>query len=208
MTQEIDLLESRHKKAFLLQFAVLVFSALTALTTSFSLAEVLNNREVQLITFAKPAAEYRGRWVDVTEDFAVRLQVAFGLRHRDAVEYADWILEASVQQDLDPYLLAGLVHAESTFRKTARSHAGALGPTQIKPKYWSKFCGYPNFFDPEQNIHCGARILAHLRDVCGDVNCAIKAYNVGVGATRGAAAQRYLRKIDRRRALLAEQTIL
>jgi soluble lytic murein transglycosylase-like protein len=201
-------LEQSHQKAFLLQFGVLVFSALAALTTSFSIAEVLHNREIQVIAFAKPAAEYRGRWVDVTEDFAVRLQVAFGLRHRDAVEYADWILEASAQQDLDPYLLAGLVHAESAFRKTARSHTGALGPTQIKPEYWSKFCGHPNLYDPAQNIQCGARVLAHLRDVCGDVTCAIKAYNVGIASTRGAAAQRYLRKIDRRRALLAEQTVL
>ncbi len=161
-----------------------------------------------MIAFAKPAMEPRGRWADVSEDFALRLQSAFGLKHQVAEDYADWILEAAAQQDLDPYLLAGLVHAESTFRKYARSHSGALGPTQIKPKYWAAFCDHPNFYDPEQNIQCGARVLAHLRDQCGEVSCALKAYHVGIGSMRGAAAQRYLRKIDKRRALLAEQTIL
>jgi soluble lytic murein transglycosylase-like protein len=201
-------LERRYKRAFLLQFGVLAGSVLTVLLTSFALAEVLNNRERTVIAFAKPALEYQGRWVDVSADFASRLQGAFGLGEKTAREYADWILEAAAQQDLDPYLLAGLVHAESTFRKYVRSSTGALGPTQVKPKYWSAFCGHPNLLDPEQNIQCGARVLAHLRDLCGDVTCALKAYNVGAGSMRGAAAQRYLRKIDRRRALLAEQTVL
>lgn len=205
---EITLLESRHRRAFLLQFGGLVLAVAAALVTSYSLGEVLNNQDRSVIAFAKPTPEYRGRWVDASEDFAMRLTGAFGLREQVAEEFADWILDAAVAQDIDPYLLAGLVHAESTFRKFARSASGAVGPTQIKPKYWSAFCGHPDLRDPEQNIHCGARVLAHLRDQCGDLTCALKAYNVGIGSMRGAAAQRYLRKIDKRRALLAEQTIL
>lgn len=201
-------MERRHKRAFLLQSGALAFSVLTLSLVSFTLADVLNNRERTVIAFAKPAMEYQGRWVDVSADFASRLQGAFGLGDQAAREYAVWILDAAAQQDLDPYLLAGLVHAESTFRKYARSHTGAIGPTQIKPKYWSAFCEHPDLLDPEQNIRCGARVLAYLRELCGDVACAIKAYNVGLGSVRGAAAQRYLRKIDRRRARLAGQTVL
>jgi len=201
-------LEPRHIRAIFLQAGVLFYLVGAAMTTSFALGQVIHNSESETIAFATPVLDVGTRWVDETGDFSSRLQAAFGLDAQVAGEYAHWILEASLRQELDPYILAGLVHAESTFRKSALSRVGAVGPAQVRPKYWAAFCGYPNLRDPEQNIHCGAQVLAHLRDRCGDDVCALKAYNVGIGATGGAAAQRYMRKIDRRRALLADQTVI
>lgn len=201
-------MEPRHIHAFFLQTGALVYFVSLALTASFCIANVGNNLERSSIAFAKPAFEERADWKDETAEFALRLESAFGLSQAVADEYAHWILEASTRQDLDPNLLAGLVHAESSFRKSARSVVGAVGPTQIRPEYWGQFCGHPNLRDPEANILCGAQVLAHLRDLCGDETCAVKAYNVGLGGMRGAAAQRYLRKIDRRRSLMAEQIVL
>ncbi len=201
-------METRHRNAFFLQIAGLAYFASLALVASLAIANVGSNMELRVTALAKPALDARAAWIVETEEFATRLESAFGLSQPVAGEYARWILEASTRQDLDPNLLAGLVHAESTFRKSARSHVGALGPTQVRPEYWAQFCGHPNLRDPEQNILCGAQVLAHLRDLCGDEACAVKAYNVGLGSTGGAAAQRYLRKIDRRRSLMAEQTVL
>lgn len=201
-------LEARHRNAFFLQAGVLVYFVSLALLVSFSVANIGSNLERNTIALAKPALHSRAAWIDETAGFAQRLESAFGLSPALAAEYAHWILEASTRQDLDPNLLAGLVHAESSFRNSARSAVGAVGPTQIRPEYWGQFCGHPNLRDPEENILCGAQVLAHLRDLCGDETCAVKAYNVGLGSMRGAAAQRYLRKIDRRRSLMAEQIVL
>lgn len=201
-------MEPRHIHAFFLQTGALVYFVSLALVMSFCVANVSSNMERSNVALAKPALNKRVAWVDETAEFAQRLESAFGLAPALADEYAHWILEASTRQDLDPNLLAGLVHAESSFRKSARSSVGALGLTQVRPEYWGQFCGHPNLRDPEENILCGAQVLAHLRDRCGDVTCALKAYNVGLGSMRGAAAQRYLRKIDRRRSLMEEQIVL
>lgn len=201
-------LEPRHIHAFFLQTGVLVYFASLALVVSFCVVNVGSNMERSNIVLAKPALDKRAAWIDETAEFASRLESAFGLSRPLADEYAHWILEASTRQDLDPNLLAGLVHAESSFIKSARSHVGAVGLTQVRPEYWGQFCGHPNLRDPEENILCGAQVLAHLRDRCGDVTCALKAYNVGLGSMRGAAAQRYLRKIDHRRSLMEEQIVL
>lgn len=201
-------LEPRHRNAFFLQTSVLTYFVALALVVSFSVANVGSNRERHTMALAKPALDKRAAWIDETAAFAARLESAFGLSPVLANEYARWILEASTRQDLDPNLLAGLVHAESSFKKSARSVVGAVGPTQVRPEYWGQFCGHPDLRDPEENILCGAQVLAHLRDLCGDETCAVKAYNVGLGSMRGAAAQRYLRKIDRRRSLMAEQIVL
>jgi hypothetical protein len=137
------------------------------------------------------------------ELFAEKLVAGFGLKHLVAVEFADWILEAAARQQLEPELVASLVFAESSFRKNARSHVGAVGPAQVRPNYWSEFCGAVDLHDPEQNIYCGAQILGFLLDRCnGNQACALSAYNIGMNSKRFAAGLRYVDKIDRHMATL------
>ena len=69
---------------------------------------------------------------------------------------------------LEPELLASLVLTESSFRKDVVSHVGAIGPAQVRPEYWSGFCGSNDLLDPAENIYCGAQVLSHLMDRCGD----------------------------------------
>ena len=88
---------------------------------------------------------------------------------------------------------------ESTFRKQAVSHVGAIGPAQVRPEMWSQFCGSSNLVDPAENIYCGAQVLSHLRERCGDDLCALKAYNIGMYSQELSAASRYVAKIDRAR---------
>ena len=154
------------------------------------------------------AAVESSTWEEQRRAFGDRLERGYGLDEAVADEFAGWILEASTRQHLQPELIASLVMTESTFRKHARSPSGAVGPTQVKPDLWREFCGVDPL-DPEQNIYCGAQILAHYRDACAGHTdtpeeaeaCALRSYNVGYNNHDNAwfdkAAQRYVAKIDR-----------
>jgi soluble lytic murein transglycosylase-like protein len=147
--------------------------------------------------FAVPAPENSYvTWNSEVSEFGTKVSQAFGVRPSTATEFAGWILEASTRQELEPELLASLVLTESSFRKNVRSHVGAIGPAQVRPEYWSNFCGIANLHDPAENIYCGAQVLSHLRDRCGDEGCALHAYNVGLYAPRHKAGHRYVAKID------------
>ena len=133
-----------------------------------------------------------------SELFSRKLVGAFGTKPKVAREFSDWVLEASMRHRLEPELIASLISVESSFRKSVESHRGAVGPTQVKPKFWQDFCGDNDLYDPEQNVYCGAMILSYLMDRCkGDFNCALSAYNVGFYGDRWQAGKRYIAKIDR-----------
>ena len=158
------------------------------------------DQHVEPVAFAIPAAAEPGEpWGEEVDQFADRVSQAFGVRRSDAGDFASWILEASERQELEPELIASLVHTESTFRKHARSHRGAVGPAQVKPTVWSAFCGTSNLLDPAENIYCGAQVLSFLRDECGGELCALQAYNTGKVGVRQNVARRYVAKIDRAR---------
>ena len=148
--------------------------------------------------------------------FAARLQRGFRLDEKTAAEFADWILEAATRQQLAPELIASLVMAESSFRKEAVSPLGALGPAQVRPELWHGFCG-GYLEDPEQNLYCGAQILAHFHDLCARHDptdnqqaCALRSYNLGFGNRDNIyyqeAGARYLAKIERYRIPLNPST--
>ncbi len=175
--------------------AAMVFGLLTV---SFTISNVIANKKVVEYALAKPATV--GRLMRQTEvaHFGNKVSNAFGISDQVAEEFADWIIEASERQELAPELLASLVLTESSFRKSVRSNVGAVGPAQIRPDYWGDFCGDSELTDPEINVYCGAQVLSHLLERCdGDQGCALAAYNVGPYADRQAAAERYLKKIDR-----------
>lgn len=158
---------------------------------------VFAHQGYERIAFAIPAAANPGvPWQARVEDFGGKVSRAFGVRRSTANEFASWILEASLRQQIEPELLASLVHTESTFRKEALSPVGAIGPAQVRPNYWSGFCGSSNLKDPAENIYCGAQVLSHLRDRCGGDRCALKAYNIGMYSEQIQAAARYVAKID------------
>ncbi len=139
-------------------------------------------------------------WEHKVEVFATRVATGFGVEHEVALEFSPWILEAASRQKLAPELLAGLVLIESSFRKNVTSPVGAIGPAQIRPDYWAQFCGTADLNDPEENIYCGAQILAHYVERCGAEACALSAYNIGpYSVKRRAAGQRYVAKVARSR---------
>ena len=160
-----------------------------------------------------PAVAAKPHWHEERDAFAGKLSRAYGVSAEVASEFAGWILEASVRQSLAPEIMASVLVAESSLRKEARSVMGATGPAQVRADLWAPFCG--GFLeDPEQNVYCGAQILAHYHQACGldaanahnAEACALRSYNVGYGNRDNAyfvgATARYLAKIDRYRSLL------
>ena len=135
-------------------------------------------------------------WSERVAAFGNRIGQAFDLESAKAREFAGWILEAADRQRLEPELIASLVQVESGFRKHARSYAGAVGPAQVKPRYWSEFCGGDDLTEPRFNINCGAQVLAHLKELCGGGECALVAYNIGRNGTRIQAGRRFVSKVD------------
>lgn len=174
---------------------------LVGLLTVTSLVVAFNGTDKghQRITFALPAVEHTSvPWHSEVDAFGHKVSQAFGVRRNTANEFAPWILEASERQGLEPELLASLVLTESSFRKDVVSHVGAIGPAQVRPDFWSGFCGSSDLLDPAENIYCGAQVLSHLLDRCGDdTGCALTAYNIGPYGSEEQAGRRYVSKVGR-----------
>lgn len=112
--------------------------------------------------------------------------VAFAMRYRISPQVANTIQQAAIAQGLDPELGFRLVRAESNFNPRARSHAGALGYTQLMPRtarWLDRGMTTPErIMRPEANLAVGFRYLRRLIDKYGDLRLALLAYNRGEGA--------------------------
>jgi biotin carboxyl carrier protein len=102
-----------------------------------------------------------------------------------SVPYHAEIRDAAVRAGVDPLLLASLVRAESGFRATAVSSAGAQGLCQLMPAT-AKSMGVSDPFDPVQNLRAGARYFANNLELYGRVDLALAAYQAGKGAVASA----------------------
>jgi len=131
------------------------------------------------------------------------LSTIFNLDREEAAKFSSWIRSAYVGSEgkVNYSHIVAVIYVESTFRESARSHAGAIGPMQVKPFFWKEWCGL-DVSRPKENIECGAKILGHYAyEYCdGDYNCAFQMYNVGpsgyMESENDAAKIRYLNKIN------------
>lgn len=105
------------------------------------------------------------------------------------VHYADEIRQACETNDLNPYLVAALIRAESHFDPLAVSSADAKGLMQLTDAT-AQFCADAlrlelaegDVFQPATSITLGTWYLSRLLGRYeGDVTCAIAAYNAGEG---------------------------
>jgi soluble lytic murein transglycosylase-like protein len=100
-------------------------------------------------------------------------------------ELAGQIYEAAEAHEIQPEIAFGLVRAESSFRRTVVSHAGAVGYTQLLPstaRWIAPGTTRASLFDTETNLRVGFRYLRYLKDKYdGNVDLALTAYNRGQG---------------------------
>ncbi len=97
-------------------------------------------------------------------------------------DFQQEISEAARRFSVDSALLRAVIHAESSFKPTAVSSAGAVGLMQLMPLTQTKY-GVEDPFNARQNILAGAQHLRYLMDVFNyDMRMVVAAYNAGVGA--------------------------
>lgn len=105
--------------------------------------------------------------------------------------YWNEILEASVVNNIDPYLIISVMREESRFDEEARSIAGAMGLMQLMPQTASRLNqemnltkNSLNLYNPKLNIMLGAYYLKNLLREFKSLPAAIAAYNAGENAVR------------------------
>jgi soluble lytic murein transglycosylase-like protein len=88
------------------------------------------------------------------------------------------ITSAARAADLDPWLVASVVQAESAFDPAAVSRVGAAGLMQLMPAAASEH-GVRDVFDPVENLRGGAEHLRAMLDRFDSLPLALAAYNAG-----------------------------
>lgn len=112
-----------------------------------------------------------------------------------ALQWWATINAASVEYNLDPRLVAGVIQTESSGNPRATSGAGAMGLMQLMPDT-ARSLGVNDPYNPTQNIYGGAALLRENLDRYGDVNTALLAYHGGTNqANWGAKTKSYPGKV-------------
>lgn len=122
-------------------------------------------------------------WPRVQRDV---MELRFPLRYEMLIE------RYSEERDLDPFLVKGLIQAESSFRSDAVSPVGASGLMQIMPNtgaWLAELMGISfepsDLFNPAYNIRMGTFYLRRLINTFEHVDTALAAYNAGMGNVNG-----------------------
>lgn len=107
-------------------------------------------------------------------------QVRQDFFHKE-VPFGSIIYKEAKKNNIRPELVAAVVQAESRFKPTARSGAGAVGLMQLVPRT-GKWMGARDLTNPSQNIAAGAKYLKYLNErFDGNETKVIAAYNAGEG---------------------------
>ncbi|HEX7150150.1 MAG TPA: lytic transglycosylase domain-containing protein [Thermoanaerobaculia bacterium] len=97
------------------------------------------------------------------------------------VPFGSIIYAEAKKNNLRPELVAAVVQAESRFKPTARSGAGAVGLMQLVPRT-GRWMGARDLTNPVQNIQAGTKYLKYLNErFDGNETKVIAAYNAGEG---------------------------
>ncbi len=124
--------------------------------------------------------------------FAIVLVIIFGvsitsLRKTFPRPYLEIVKEAGETYDLDTSLIYAVIHAESNFRETVVSSAGAKGLMQITDEtgeFIRKRLDLADYtsedlLDPKTNILMGAHYLNYLSGRFSEKKTILAAYNAG-----------------------------
>jgi soluble lytic murein transglycosylase-like protein len=111
---------------------------------------------------------------------------AYFLKMYYPMKYKDAIIKNAEKNNLDPFLIMGLIHQESYFNPLARSPVGATGLMQLMPATSKELArrihSSANAEDPEVNIRLGTVYFRQLVNMFNGVTqLAVASYNAGMG---------------------------
>ena len=152
---------------------------------------VADCRATQHRAISARAEDWRALFL-VTQDLHHGARYTYGMEGAEAIAWPPahkhHVLAWSRTYDVDPYLVLGLMRAESLYRSKALSHAGAVGVMQIMPATGSKVAHLldePSYSpavleEPPTNIRYGTFYLgALLTRFEGCWPMAVASYNAG-----------------------------
>lgn len=107
--------------------------------------------------------------------------------------------EESAKRGVDPVTMLALMSVESRFNPNARSSAGAVGLTQVIPKWHRKKIRRGRLSDPRTSIRVGVEVLQEYKALHrGNMNKALSQYNGSLGDRR----RKYVKLVGKARASL------
>ena len=157
-------------------------SAITSLDASHFLKINLKQEYQSFHVALREKQRIKGKIFDVISSYST------GLDGVSLSKIPQWIYDESQKYDYDPFLLTALIVTESSFNNWAKSHRGALGLMQIRPRTGHAMAtevnlpweGKPTLFKPESNIALGTYYLNKLQNrFNNDMKLALEAYNHG-----------------------------
>ncbi|MBR5535673.1 MAG: lytic transglycosylase domain-containing protein [Clostridia bacterium] len=124
--------------------------------------------------------------------FAILCGAVWGIYRLFPLKYLTEIRTVCGELNVDPYLVAALIKAESNFNMDAISRADAKGVMQLTDET-AEFCAEKlnmelaegDIYSPKVNIRLGSYYLKRMLDLFeGDEALAIAAYNAGAGRVK------------------------
>jgi len=160
-------------------------------------ADAPNGREKETPTVKEASVEEDKE--SSVSPFLVAHMVKHDLPEKTAKRYAGYIMQASDEYMVNPFLILSIIHVETggTFRYKNRPNShGAIGLMQILERN-AGWMGVEasDLYDPRTNIMLGTKYLKYLQDRFGH-DLGIVAYNQGEGnVARGTYRTWYFDKV-------------
>lgn len=113
----------------------------------------------------------------------------YALKRAYPLKYSESIFKYSREYNVDPYLVASVIKAESGYKPSAKSNKSAYGLMQITPdtgewiaqKMELKDFTIDKLYDPDTNIRMGCWYINNLNDEFHNIELVLAAYNGGRG---------------------------
>ncbi len=126
------------------------------------------------------------------------IQSRYPISDHKAQQIVTAAMRSGETHQVEPELILAIIAVESMFRERAVSRVGARGLMQVMPHSHPgkvrEIGGRHALFDPDKNIHTGARILAdYLDDQSGNLQRALLRYNGSLHLRRSAYPEKVMR---------------
>ncbi len=158
-----------------------------------------------LITGQAHAGEHPVAGISLVTSYQSEIEPLQDIKDKIIIEEA--ITEYGAKYEVDADLVKAIIFCESEGKITARNHnkngttdCGLMQINSFNHEWLRKELGIKDFYDINQNIHCGVFMIADLMDRHTDLHTVLMAYNMGEKRTRelrqkGIYSSEYSRKV-------------
>lgn len=99
---------------------------------------------------------------------------------KDIIRIVNAVFKEATKNNLDPFLILGMIKTESTFKPTSSNRSGAKGLMQVIPRYHRDKIRGRNIMNIETNVEVGVQVYADcLNNNNGNMKKASRCYSGG-----------------------------